>query len=259
MPTKVKILWVFCNIIIVLGFIELSYSREMGRAREYEETQEKVALERAQEGAVISKMKKEQPAPPPADPLKVIKDLNAQGKYEEAAKLAQSLSEKNPKNSALYSWWGISLVKSGLRSAAIEKFVRSTQLDPTNSQAFLYWGLTLAMDGHYQDALEKYKTVIQLTPENGNAFTYMAASLDQLARYKEAVESANQALEINPSNSAAFEVLIEALRHSEDYQGAWEIVDRAREANVDISKKIVDELAEALPRTIKTPENNADN
>ncbi len=248
MPTKVKILWVFCNIIIVLGFIVLSYSREMERARQYEETKEKLSLERAKESAAISKMKKEPQPMPPADPLKVIKELNAQGKYEEAAKLAQNLSEKNSENSDLFTWWGISLVKSGLKSAAIEKFVRSTQLDTTNSQAFLYWGLTLAMDGHYQDAIEKYKTVIELTPENSNAFAYMAASLDQLALYKEAMENANKALEINPSNSAAFEVLIEALRHSEDYEGAWKIVDRANKANVEISKKIVDELTEALPR-----------
>jgi tetratricopeptide (TPR) repeat protein len=248
MPTKVKILWVFCNIIIILGFIVLSFNKEMEKARKHEETQEKLALERAKQNEAISKMKKERPAPPPADPLVVIKELNAQGKYEEAAKLAQSLSEKNPENSSLYTWWGISLVKSGLKSAAIEKFVMSTQLDATNSQAFLYWGLTLAMDGHYQEAVDKYKTVIELTPENSNAFAYMAASLDQLARYKEAAESANQALELNPTNASAFEVLIEVLRHSEDYEGAWKVVDRAREAKVDISEKVIAELSEAMPK-----------
>jgi len=247
MPTKVKVLWIFCCILIVIGFVALSYSKKMEEARQHEEAQEKLALERAQQREAVSRLKKEKPVPP-ADPLKIIKELNAQGKYEEAAELAQKLADKNPENSVLYTWWGISLVKSGLKSAAIEKFVRSTQLDATNSQAFLYWGLTLAMDGHYQDAIEKYQTVIELTPENSNAFAYMAASLDQLARYKEAEESARQALKIDPLNSSAFEVLIEALRHFEDYEGAWKIVDRAREAHVRISDKVVDKLSEALPR-----------
>lgn len=248
MPAKVKVLWVFCNIVVILGFIVLAlYSSKVEEAKRVGETQKQLALERDRQERELSKLKKEKIVHP-ADPLKTIKEMNALGKHEDAVELARKLSESNPGNSNLFTWWGISLVKVGLKSAAIEKFVRSAQLDPANSQAFLYWGLTLAMDGRFQDAIDKYKTVIELTPENSNAFAYMAASLDELAKGEEAVESANKALEINPLNSTAFEVLISALRRSKDYEGAWAVVDRVRKSNISVSEKVIEDLSKVYPR-----------
>ena len=247
MPIKVKILWVFCNIAIVLGFISLAYTTKMEEVRVDNEAIDKLNQERALQKEKLSKMKKEQKIQTVSS-VKHVMELNALGKHEEAANLAQKISETNPENANNYAWWGISLVKGGLKSAAIEKFVRSTQLDPTNSKAFIYWGLTLAMDGRFKEAVEKYQTVIELDPEHSNAYAYMGEAFNQLSNYKEAKENANRALEVDPLNSVAHKVLIKVLSKSRSYEEAWKAVDRARNANVSLPEKLVEELSQAMPR-----------
>jgi len=246
MPTKVKVLWVFCNIAIFIGFILFAYSSKMEEVRLENEAIDVVNQERALQKEKLSKMKKEQKVQTVGS-VKHVMELNALGKHEEAANLAQKISEANPDNANNFAWWGISLVKSGLKSAAIEKFVRSTELDPTNSKAFIYWGLTLAMDGRFKDAIDKYKTVIELDPEHGNAYAYMGASYDQMSQHKEAEQNVLKALEIDPKNSVAHKVLVEILYHSKKYQEAWEAVDRAKNANVKLSEKLISELSQAMP------------
>ena len=163
MPTKVKILWVFCNIAIVLGFIFVAYSSKMEEVRLDNEVHDEFEQERERQKEKLIKLKKGQKVQT-VNSVKHVMELSALGKHEEASNLAQKLSEVFPENANIFAWWGISLVKGGLKSAAIEKFVRSTQLDPTNSKAFLYWGLTLAMDGRFKKAIDKYKMVIELDP-----------------------------------------------------------------------------------------------
>lgn len=247
MPTKVKILWVFCNIVIILGFISAAYSSKMEKVRQDIEAQDKRKQERALEIEKLSKPKEGQKVQI-VDSVKHVMELNALGKYEEAANLARKLAEAHPDDADNFAWWGISLVKSGLKSAAIEKFVRSTQLDPTNSKAFIYWGLTLAMDGRFKEAIDKYKMVIELDPEHSNAYAYMGESFDQLHMYREAKESADKALEIDPLNSAAYQVLVESLYHSKNYEEAWKAVDLAKNANVSLSEKLLEELSREMPR-----------
>ena len=247
MPTKVKILWVFCNIVIFLGFILVAYSSKMEEVRVDNEAVDKLKQERALQAIELSKLKKEQKVQT-VHSVKHVMELNALGKHDEAANLAQKISENNPDNANVFAWWGISLVKGGLKSAAIEKFVRSTQLDPTNSKAFIYWGLTLAMDGRFREAIEKYKVVIELDPEHSNAYAYMGASFDQLHKYEDAELNAGKALEADPNNSMAYKVLVEALYHSQKYEEAWKAVDRAEKTNVVLPKKMIEELSQAMPR-----------
>ena len=247
MPTKVKIVWVFCNIAIVLGFIVVAYTAKMEEVRLDNEAVDKLKQERAIQAKELSKLKKEQKVQT-VHSVKHVMELNALGKHDEAANLAQKISENNPDNANVFAWWGISLVKGGLKSAAIEKFVRSTQLDPTNSKAFIYWGLTLAMDGRFREAIEKYKTVIELDPEHSNAYAYMGASFVQLHKYEDAELNAGKALEVDPNNSMAYKVLVEALYHSQKYEEAWKAVERAEKANVGLPKKMIEELSQVKPK-----------
>lgn len=250
MPTKVKILWVFSNIAIVLGFIFFAYTSKMEEVRLDNEAHDKMKQERERQKEQISKLKKAQNFQTIGS-IKQVMELNALGKHEDAANLAQKLSEANPKNANIFAWWGISQVKGGLKSAAIEKFVMSTQLDPTNTKAFIFWGLTLAMDGRFEEAIDKYKTVIELDPEHSNAYAYMAASFDQLNLHAKAELNADKALELDPVNSVAYKVLIGVFQHSKKYEEAWKAVDRARNANIVLPEKLIKELSQASPRALK--------
>ena len=143
MPRKIKVLWIVCILMVFFSFIYFSI-------------QDKFKAHRDKEGARVKqefRIKKKQMALKgvdrgqtfKVDPIKKIKELNALGKYEDAVRYAEVAATLNPNQSRIYTWWGISLVKSGKREEAIDKFVKAASLDASYSKTYLYWGLTLAM------------------------------------------------------------------------------------------------------------------
>ena len=143
MPGKIKALWYLCIVIIVVGFIMLAAKGKMDEAREHSEVASKVATDKQKE--IDKKTVK-------IDPVKLVRELNALGKYQEAVEIARKAGERNPDHAQIQTWWGISLVKSNKRAEAIKHFILAAKKDPTDEKAHLYWGLTLAMDKKFEDA-----------------------------------------------------------------------------------------------------------
>lgn len=249
MPTKIKVLWSFCCVVIFIGFVVLSFFSRVEEAREnatieFQKDREKKEQARKlfeeNQGAIVH-------------PLKEIKELNALGKHQEAVAMAEATALLNPDNAKVFTWWGISLVKDGRHDEAIKKFVRATGLDASNEKAFLYWGLTLAMDGKFDEAVTKYQAVVELNPENSNAYAYWGASLAQLGRDDEAAAKLEKSLELTPVNQNAYGPFIDLLTNKKEYDRAWKLVSRAREANVSLSAETLDRLSQAQPKPIGMP------
>ena len=244
MPKKIKILWVACVLIIFSGFVYFSFMKKVkvyqlkedARSKQESLENKKTSLKVENNGKVFK-----------IDPIKEIKELNALGKYDDAVKYAEGVAMLNPNQPKIYTWWGISLVKAGNRALAIEKFVKSANLDSSYSKTYLYWGLTLAMNGDSEGAIKKYKKVLKLEPEHSNAYAYWGAALDKLGKYKESVEKLEYALEINPSNSNIFSPLTVSLFHQKKYSEAWDVVKKAKKAKVTIPKSIMIQLSEVFP------------
>ncbi|KMP11005.1 hypothetical protein UZ36_05870 [Candidatus Nitromaritima sp. SCGC AAA799-C22] len=242
MPPKIRKLWIVCNLIVVFGFLYLSLQNLVVKEREKEER----VSQAARQASAAKESKPGTGQTFKTDPLKDIRELNAQGQYDEAAKLAESVAALNPDHPKVYTWWGISLVKNGKKKEAIEKFVRAADLDSTYSKTFLYWGLTLVMDGKPKEAIAKYKKVIALEPENSNAYAYWGAALGQLDQHEQAVEKLERALEIQPKNANVFGVLVDSLYHLKKYREAWRVVKKAQEAQVTIPENSLKRLEEVL-------------
>jgi tetratricopeptide (TPR) repeat protein len=245
MPSKIKLLWVACILVIFFGFIYFSVLGQIDVARQKGEARatQKSRLDEKQK----EKKQKNKGRTFKVDPIKEIKELNALGKYEEAVKYAEGVATLNPDRARIYTWWGISLVKAGKRSEAIEKFVRADELDQTYAKTYLSWGLTLAMDGKVKEAMEKYQKAVELKPESSNAYAYWGAALGQLNQHAQAVEKLERALEINPKNANVFGVLIDSLFHQKMYGQAWNTVKKAREAKVTIAESSLKRLADVFP------------
>ena len=245
MPPKIKLLWISCIIVVFFGFVYFSF---MGKV---DTTRQKAEVRTEQQSRMKEKLKAKQTENEgrtfKIDPIKEIKELNALGKYEEAVKYAEGMATLNPNQPKIYTWWGISLVKSGRNKEAIEKFIKSAKLDDSYSKTYLYWGLTLAMDGKSEEAIKKYMKVIEMDSENSNAYAYWGAALEELNQYDKAVEKLERALEIHPKNTNVFGVLIDALFHLERYSEAWEVVKKAKEDKVAIPKYSLKRLAEVFP------------
>ena len=248
MPRKIKVLWVVCILIGFFGFIYFSIQDKFKAHRDKEEARVKQEFRIKNKQMVLEEVDSGQTFK--VDPIKEIKELNALGKYEDAVKYAEAVSTLNPNQSRIYTWWGISLVKSGKRKEAIDKFVKAASLDAGYAKTYLYWGLTLAMDGNPEAAIKKYEKVIELEPENSNAYAYFGAALEQLGNHSGAVEKLERALEIMPNNVNVFSILIDALLHQKKYKEAWKVVKKARKARVEVSSNVLNRLTKILPEPI---------
>jgi len=244
MPKKIKILWVACVLIIFSGFVYFSFMKKVkvyqlkedARSKQESLENKKTSLKVENNGKVFK-----------IDPIKEIKELNALGKYDDAVKYSESVAMLNPNQPKIYTWWGISLVKAGNRELAIEKFVKSANLDSSYSKTYLYWGLTLAMNGDSEGAIKKYKKVLKLEPEHSNAYAYWGAALDKLGKYKESVEKLEYALEINPVNANVFSPLIVSLFHQKKYSEAWDVINKAKNNKIIIPESLIIRLNEVSP------------
>ena len=244
MPGKIKALWSLCMVVIVAGFLVLAVRGEMGKASEQAEAAYQLAAEKQKEvaGKTIQ-----------IDPVKLIRELNALGKYSEAVDIARKAGERNPDHAEIQTWWGISLVKMGKRAEAIDHFILASKKDPTDEKAHLYWGLTLAMDKKFEDAISHYRIVLEINPEHSNAYAYWGTSLSALGKLKEAVSKLEASLMLNRFNSQAYEILIDVLYQRQKYKRAWEMVHKARADNISLQQSFIDRLSKAFPEPVQNP------
>jgi len=238
MPGKIKALWYFCIVVIVFGFIVLAAKGKMEEARESAEVASHAAVE---------EKKKIDEKTIQIDPVKLVRELNAMGKYEEAVEVARKAGERNPDHAQIQTWWGISLVKLDKRAEAIEHFVQAAKKDPADEKAHLYWGLTLAMDQKFEEAISHYRTVLEINPEHSNAYAYWGASLSALERLPEAILKLEESLALNRFNNQAYEIMVDVLFKQKNYERAWEMVHKARADKVSLQQSVIDRLSEVYP------------
>jgi len=242
MPKSIKILWAVCAVLVLFGFFYMSMQSQMRAAQQRDlenrvEDRQKYEKKKAQFEAKVQT----------ADMISQIKELNASGRYMDAAAVAQKTVELDPRNSRAFTWWGISLVKMGKKNEAVEKFIHSAQLDPNHAKTYIYWGLTLAIDEKYQDAIDKYENALLLEPENSDIYAYWGGALVKQGKYDDAIAKLEEALNFNSNNESAYGLLVDSQYHTVNYSKAWQTVARARKQKVTIAEASLQRLASASP------------
>jgi tetratricopeptide (TPR) repeat protein len=249
MPTRFKLIWYLCIVITVLGFVYLAAKDRMEEAMLAEER----ASKRSEARLKQLQNPKGQPQKIKVDPIKVIREMNALGNYEEAADLAEKVAKEFPDHAKVQTWWGISLVKLKKTQAAINHFIIAAKNDPTDEKAHLYWGLTLAMEKEFAEAIIHYRTVLEINPEHSNAYAYWGASLNALEKYEDALSKLDESIALHPLNSAAYALRVDVLYNLKRYEEAWQAVSKARDAKISIPKGSIDRLAQAFSEPLKKP------
>ena len=245
MPTRIKLIWYLCIVITVIGFVYLAATDRMEEAMLAEERAAKRSEARLQQLKNPNKQKIK------VDPIKVIREMNAMGKYQEAADMAEKVAKEFPDHAAIQTWWGISLVKLKKTQEAINHFIVASKNDPTDEKAHLYWGLTLAMEGKFAEAITHYRTVLEINPEHSNAYAYWGASLNALGKYEDALAKLGESIALHPLNSTAYALRVDVMYNLKRYEEAWQAVQKARAAKIPLPKGSIDRLAEAFPETLK--------
>ena len=245
MPTRIKLIWYLCIVITVIGFVYLAAKDRMEEAM--------LAEERAtiRSEARLQQLKNPNKQKIKVDPIKVIREMNAMGKYQEAADMAEKVAKEFPDHAAIQTWWGISLVKLKKTQEAVNHFIVAAKNDPTDEKAHLYWGLTLAMEGKFAEAITHYRTVLEINPEHSNAYAYWGASLNALGKYEDALAKLGESIALHPLNSTAYALRVDVLYNLKRYEEAWQAVQKARAAKIPLPKGSIDRLAEAFPETLK--------
>ena len=245
MPTRIKLIWYLCIVITVIGFVYLAAKDRMEEAMLAEERAAKRSEARLQQLKNPNKQKIK------VDPIKVIREMNAMGKYQEAADMAEKVAKEFPDHAAIQTWWGISLVKLKKTQEAINHFIVAAKNDPTDEKAHLYWGLTLAMEGKFAEAITHYRTVLEINPEHSNAYAYWGASLNALEKYEDALAKLGESIALHPLNSTAYALRVDVLYNLKRYEEAWQAVQKARTAKIPLPKASIDRLAEVFPEPLK--------
>ena len=245
MPTRIKLIWYLCIVITVIGFVYLAATDRMEEAMLAEERAAKRSEARLQQLKNPNKQKIK------VDPIKVIREMNAMGKYQEAADMAEKVAKEFPDHAAIQTWWGISLVKLKKTQEAVNHFIVAAKNDPTDEKAHLYWGLTLAMEGKFAEAITHYRTVLEINPEHSNAYAYWGASLNALEKYEDALAKLGESIALHPLNSTAYALRVDVLYNLKRYEEAWQAVKKARAAKIPLPKVSIDRLAEAFPKPLE--------
>lgn len=242
MPRKIKVVWVLCCIGIFIGFVYLS---SKNRLQDIDEQRQGDVVERKQRAEENIKHQE----------LKIqfeklmgeVRELNALGKYDQAAETASRAAGMNPKSADAHTWWGFSLAKSGKTKEAYEKFDQSSRLDPNQTKNYYFWGLTLLVEDENEKAIDKFENALLLDPENSRAYASWGSALNKLGKYDEAIKKLEESLAHNQFHGPAYGVLVDAHFHKGQYQQAWEVVARARKNKITIAEGSLKRLSDASP------------
>ena len=124
-------------------------------------------------------------------------------RYDDAEKLAVSITEQFPHHQ--YSWkvLGAVLKQTGRISESLDASQKAVELDSQDTEAHYNLGNTLKKLGRYTEAEASYRQAIALTPGYVEAHSNLGNTLKELGRLEEAEASCRQVIELKPDFAEA--------------------------------------------------------
>lgn len=163
---------------------------------------------------------------------------------------------------------GRRLLEAKKTPAAIQAYLRATELDPSYGEAWTELGNAYLMSGNSAEAATAFTGALKVDPSNSMARYNLAYSLRKTQQFAEAARQYRTYLDANPNDADAHYGLAESLRASGDLTGAADAYDayaqvekRPKQAKwVQKAKERAAELrAEAAAAAPKAPEAPAPN
>jgi tetratricopeptide (TPR) repeat protein len=124
-------------------------------------------------------------------------------RFNDAEKLASSITQKFPKHQFGWKVLGAVLKKTGRVSESLVAIQKSVQLVPQDSEAHYNLGITLTELGRLNEAEVSYTQAIALKPDYAGAYNNLGNTLKELGRLEEAEASYKQAISMKPDYAAA--------------------------------------------------------
>lgn len=134
------------------------------------------------------------------------------GRFNEAEKLAVSLTQEFPKHQFGWKVLGAVLGQTDRKSEAVDANQKAVQLFPQDAVAHSNLGVTLKALGRLDEAEASYTQAIALKPDYAEAHSNLGNMLRELSRFEEAEASLRQAIALKPGYAEAHNSLGVALQ-----------------------------------------------
>jgi tetratricopeptide (TPR) repeat protein len=144
--------------------------------------------------------------------LKILLEHYQNGRYGDAEKLAQSLTQQFPAHQFGWKMLGAVLKQIGRVSDSLTAMQKSVQLAPQDAEPHYNLGNTFKELGRLDEAKASWTQAIALKPDFAEAYSNLGNTLQQQGRLDEAEESCRQAVALKPNFAAAYSNLGNALQ-----------------------------------------------
>ncbi|MFZ2161860.1 MAG: tetratricopeptide repeat protein [Sideroxyarcus sp.] len=140
--------------------------------------------------------------PSPQERNRIVAMFN-EGRHEEVAALARTITERFPKNGFGWNVLGAVLKQMGRSADALAPMQKAAALSPGDSNAHCNLGATLQDLGRSAEAEASLRRALKINPDNAEALCNLGYALQSLGRLDEAEASYRRALRIKPDFAVA--------------------------------------------------------
>ena len=159
---------------------------------------------------------------------------HAERRYDEAARLFESVRADAPDDADVLRLNGLALVRAGQTSSALPLLQRARQLAPREPLAHLHYGIALHEMGRYERAAALFRRAALLAPADPAPWTNLSAALVALGHAPAARAAARRAIRSAPDLAEAHYALGAAELAADDPQAAQESFLRAIQRRRDM-------------------------
>jgi len=142
-------------------------------------------------------------AKPPEELLSSLLGHYQNGRFNDAEKLAVSITNEFPKHQFGWKVLGAVLGQTGRKSEAVHANQTSVALSPQDAEAHSNLGNMLKELGRLDEAEARYTQAIALKPDYAEAHSNLGVTLKELGRLDEALASYTQAIALKPDFAEA--------------------------------------------------------
>jgi tetratricopeptide (TPR) repeat protein len=155
--------------------------------------------------------------------IKSLLEHYQNGRYDDAEKLAKSITQQFPEHQFGWTVLGAVLKQTGRVIDSLTAMQKSVKLAPQDAKAHYNLGNTLKELGRLDEAEASYKQVIALKPDYAEAHFNLGITLQELGRLDEAEASYKQAIVLKPDADAHCNlgIALQALDRLEEAEASY--------------------------------------
>jgi len=168
--------------------------------------------------------------------LAILVEHYQAARYDEAYKLAISITQEQPGNPLAWKILGALLQSAGNMQGALFAINTVLRLDPSDPEAFYNLSNTLKALGRLEDAVLGYKQSIAIKPDIPEVHLNLGVTLQELGKLQDAELSYKKTIDLRPNYAEAFNSLGNVQREQGRYNESLVQLKKAVELNPKYSE-----------------------